>query len=53
MTTFSSYGVVSSHRQAEIIEALGQAPTRLFSTDGVPTAETIQKVLRHLSDKNG
>ncbi|UES36827.1 tyrosine-type recombinase/integrase [Roseibium aggregatum] len=53
MTAFTSYGTVPSQRQAEIMESLGQSSHRLSGTDSVPSAETIQKVLRHLSKTNG
>lgn len=47
LTTFTSYGEISSHRQAEIIKGLS-ALSDSVPEPGVLTPETIQRVLDHL-----
>ncbi len=47
LTTFTSYGSVSSHRQAEIFEALRKSADTQ-APKGTPDSETIQRVLDHL-----
>ena len=54
LTTFTSYGSVSHHRQAEIIAGLRE-PARAGGTKGpagasAPDAETIAWVMRHVTD---
>ena len=49
LTTFTSYGSVSSYRQGEIMESLRAAGKNSGrGTDGPLDAETIQRVLDHL-----
>jgi integrase len=47
LTTFTSYGSVATHRQAEIIIGLSTRSDRMRES-GVPTPETVQRVLDHL-----
>jgi integrase len=49
LTTFTSYGAVSSHRQAEILGALGSIDAGASGNEHEPNAATIQLVLKHLS----
>ncbi len=49
LTTFTSYGAVSSHRQAEILGNLGSKDLGLPGSGGAPDARTIQRVLKHLA----
>lgn len=51
MTTFTSYGKVSDHRQAEIIKNLGKVSNDNNRT-GEPSANEIARVLKHLQDSN-
>ncbi|QDZ00117.1 tyrosine-type recombinase/integrase [Nitratireductor mangrovi] len=51
LTTFTSYGAVASHRQAEIFDALRRHGGGL--RDGAPDAATIQHVLDHLRENAG
>ncbi len=51
LTTFTSYGSVSSHRQAEILGGIGSKEKRFSERTGVPDPATIQKVLKHLAEK--
>ncbi|WP_299475774.1 tyrosine-type recombinase/integrase [uncultured Roseibium sp.] len=53
LTTFTSYGAVSSHRQAEILENLGSKDLGLSGSGGAPDARTIQRVLKHLAKNAG
>ena len=49
LTTFTSYGAVSSHRQGEILESLRYAVQDGGTlAEGTPDAATIQRVLDHL-----
>jgi integrase len=50
LTTFTSYGAVSSHRQGEILERLRHASSGHGGRPGAPDAETIRRVLEHLSN---
>lgn len=52
LTTFTSYGEVSSHRQAEILERLSEKSGQDTCQTGVPDAATIQSVLRHLTKQS-
>ena len=49
LTTFTSYGEVSSHRQAEILEAMKPGNDGVDRTDMAPDIETVRRVLLHLS----
>jgi len=48
MTTFTSYGSVPEHRQAELIAALGQDSEAEAADERAPDAATVQRVLDHL-----
>ena len=47
LTTFTSYGSVTSHRQAEIFNHL-RKPVGKVTGENLPDNETIQRVLDHL-----
>ncbi|MEP0234583.1 MAG: tyrosine-type recombinase/integrase [Parasphingorhabdus sp.] len=53
LTTFTSYGEVSSHRQAEILGSLGTRGEALLEAGEAPDAMTIQQVLKHLAANAG
>lgn len=48
LTTFTSYGSVASHRQAEIFTGLRKAGGHAPGVDGEPDARTVMRVLEHL-----
>jgi integrase len=49
LTTFTSYGVVASSRQAEILESLRN---KTGTAGGEPDQETVQQVVNHLLKKS-
>jgi hypothetical protein len=48
MSSFTSYGAISSHRQAEIFEQLRSTKGHGAPADGEPDPATIDLVLNHL-----
>lgn len=48
LTTFTSYGSVTSHRQAEIFEGLRKAGRQVICNEGEPHPEMVRRVLEHL-----
>jgi integrase len=52
LTTFTNYGAVASHRQAEILQALGCKTESIRRDADEPDSATIQKVLKHLAEKS-
>ncbi len=52
MTTFTSYGKVSDHRQAELIKQLGKVSNDNRALKGEPSPEEIARVLKHLQNSN-
>lgn len=48
LTTFTSYGKVASHRQAEIFGQLRKSEPTRAQADGAPDAATIRQVLEYL-----
>ena len=51
LTTFTSYGKVSDHRQAEIIQGLAKQGNNNKGNVGAPDAKTIARVVEHLATK--
>lgn len=53
LTTLTSYGNVSTHRQGEIIGQLRHNGVHVDAHEGDPDSATIQRVLEHLNAKLG
>ncbi len=52
LTTFTSYGAVASHRQAEIILEMGGNKTRISGGHEEPDEKTIARVVNYLHQKS-
>jgi len=52
MTTFTSYGKISDHRQAEIIKSLANDNSNDNQKTQIPSSEEIYRVLKHLQNSN-
>ncbi|CTQ55393.1 site-specific tyrosine recombinase XerC [Roseibium album] len=53
LTTFTSYGAVSSHRQEEIMGSLCETSVGEVKAKVAPDMATIQHVLKHLTENTG
>lgn len=53
LTTFTSYGSVAGHRQAEIFSSLRRPPHKRGEFSDAPDALTVDRVLKHLARLDG